>query len=283
MPGLTQHTSISRLPSGCQQASLASNVPTPLAHRERLRTRLDGSFDLRGIEFTCSEYWDMEMAMVASGGQTLCILHAYNVRKSPPVAERLGCSPPTKANRVRSPAGSLRIFASGNRAGRCLLSAGFLRDLQFPPPLHSGAVPYTPHFTLIGFQDLAVKIHSKLFTLTQFSCTHVVPQHQAQQRTDSFTPTPIVYTHYAMLIFSFAICLYITGDHHFGHYLVCSAVQMCLRKCEYPWSVNRAKIGSDTNYEEPSYRYVTRPPSWISLAFTPDHLTLGIDFDPEDL
>ncbi|KAJ8870417.1 hypothetical protein PR048_029439 [Dryococelus australis] len=34
-------------------------------------------------------------------------------------AERLDCSPPTKATRVQSPAGSLRIFASGNRAGRC--------------------------------------------------------------------------------------------------------------------------------------------------------------------
>ncbi|KAJ8883338.1 hypothetical protein PR048_015181 [Dryococelus australis] len=32
-------------------------------------------------------------------------------------AERLACSPPTKANRVQTPAGSLPIFACGNRAG----------------------------------------------------------------------------------------------------------------------------------------------------------------------
>ncbi|KAJ8869745.1 hypothetical protein PR048_028753 [Dryococelus australis] len=36
-----------------------------------------------------------------------------------------------------------RIFASGNRAGRCRWLAGFLGDLPFPPPLHSGAAPYS--------------------------------------------------------------------------------------------------------------------------------------------
>ncbi|KAJ8867392.1 hypothetical protein PR048_031193 [Dryococelus australis] len=60
------------------------------------------------------------------------------------VAERLVCSPPTKAIRVQFPAGSLRIFTCGNRGGRCRWSAGFLGDLPFPPPPHSGAVPYSP-------------------------------------------------------------------------------------------------------------------------------------------
>ncbi|KAJ8893905.1 hypothetical protein PR048_006506 [Dryococelus australis] len=60
------------------------------------------------------------------------------------VAERLACSPPTKSIRVQSPAGSLRIFACENRAGRCRWSAGFLGDLPFPPPLHSSAAPYSP-------------------------------------------------------------------------------------------------------------------------------------------
>ncbi|KAJ8892173.1 hypothetical protein PR048_004753 [Dryococelus australis] len=36
---------------------------------------------------------------------------------------------------------------------------GFLGDLPFPPPLHSGAFPYSPHFTLIGSQDPDVKRH----------------------------------------------------------------------------------------------------------------------------
>ncbi|KAJ8871571.1 hypothetical protein PR048_027897 [Dryococelus australis] len=43
-------------------------------------------------------------------------------------------SPPTKAIRLQSPAGSLRIFACANPAGRCRWSAGFLEDLPFPPP-----------------------------------------------------------------------------------------------------------------------------------------------------
>ncbi|KAJ8895429.1 hypothetical protein PR048_000761 [Dryococelus australis] len=40
------------------------------------------------------------------------------------------------------PAGS-PVFASGKRAGRCRWSAGFLGDLPFPPPLHSGTALYS--------------------------------------------------------------------------------------------------------------------------------------------
>ncbi|KAJ8893787.1 hypothetical protein PR048_006388 [Dryococelus australis] len=56
--------------------------------------------------------------------------------------------------------GSSRIFARGNRAGRCRWSAGFLGNLPFLPPLHSGAAPYLPHFTLIGSQDPDVDLKS---------------------------------------------------------------------------------------------------------------------------
>ncbi|KAJ8871789.1 hypothetical protein PR048_028129 [Dryococelus australis] len=59
-----------------------------------------------------------------------------------------------------------RIFASGNRAGRCRWSADFLGDLASPPPplrpLHSGAAPFSPRFTLIGSQDLVVKSRPNL-------------------------------------------------------------------------------------------------------------------------
>ncbi|KAJ8878428.1 hypothetical protein PR048_019006 [Dryococelus australis] len=44
------------------------------------------------------------------------------------------------------------------------LSAGFLGDIPFPPPLHSSAAPYSPNFTLIGSQDLDVKNRPNLFT-----------------------------------------------------------------------------------------------------------------------
>ncbi|KAJ8894546.1 hypothetical protein PR048_007203 [Dryococelus australis] len=46
------------------------------------------------------------------------------------LAERLDCPPPTKANRIQSPAGSLRIFVSGNRAGRCRWSIVFFRGVR---------------------------------------------------------------------------------------------------------------------------------------------------------
>ncbi|KAJ8872217.1 hypothetical protein PR048_025819 [Dryococelus australis] len=41
-------------------------------------------------------------------------------------------------------------------------AAGFFRDLPFPPPLHSDAAPYSSHFTIIGSQDLDVKIRPNI-------------------------------------------------------------------------------------------------------------------------
>ncbi|KAJ8882373.1 hypothetical protein PR048_014177 [Dryococelus australis] len=80
------------------------------------------------------------------------------------VAERLACSPPSKANRAHSPAGSLRIYTIGNFARRYCWSAGLLEDLPFPPSLHSIAAPFSTHFTLTGSQDLAVKSRPNVST-----------------------------------------------------------------------------------------------------------------------
>ncbi|KAJ8878441.1 hypothetical protein PR048_019019 [Dryococelus australis] len=60
------------------------------------------------------------------------------------VAKRLAHSPPTKALRIQSPVGSLRIFACGNHPGRFRWSVCFLGDLLFPPAFHSCAAPYSP-------------------------------------------------------------------------------------------------------------------------------------------
>ncbi|KAJ8894562.1 hypothetical protein PR048_007219 [Dryococelus australis] len=62
-------------------------------------------------------------------------------------------------------------YTSVNRFGQCRWSAGFLGDLPFPPPLHSGAAPYSPHFTLIGPQDLDLERASQ----KQSSDTHKTP------------------------------------------------------------------------------------------------------------
>ncbi|KAJ8883706.1 hypothetical protein PR048_015560 [Dryococelus australis] len=57
-----------------------------------------------------------------------------------------------------------RISASRTRAGQCRWSAGFIGDIPFPPPLRSAAAPYTPRFTLAGFQYVDVKIRPNLLT-----------------------------------------------------------------------------------------------------------------------
>ncbi|KAJ8869796.1 hypothetical protein PR048_028804 [Dryococelus australis] len=52
--------------------------------------------------------------------------------------------------------GHSRIFARGYRAGRCRWSAGFLGVFLFPP-LHSGAAPFSPHFTLTSSKPSLLK------------------------------------------------------------------------------------------------------------------------------
>ncbi|KAJ8897486.1 hypothetical protein PR048_002833 [Dryococelus australis] len=46
------------------------------------------------------------------------------------------------------------------------LVGGFSRGSPFAPPYNSGAAPYSPRFTLIGSQDLAVKSRSNLHSLS---------------------------------------------------------------------------------------------------------------------
>ncbi|KAJ8874864.1 hypothetical protein PR048_022754 [Dryococelus australis] len=59
------------------------------------------------------------------------------------VAERLDCSPPTKANQVESQDGSLPDFSKWESCQTMPLVGGFSRDFPFSPPLHSDAVPYS--------------------------------------------------------------------------------------------------------------------------------------------
>ncbi|KAJ8876103.1 hypothetical protein PR048_024012 [Dryococelus australis] len=82
------------------------------------------------------------------------------------VPKRLDYLPPTKANRVQPPAGPLRIFACGDRAGRCRLSASYLGDIPLPSPLHSGAAPFSPHYTLVDPQDFVAKSRRNFSTLS---------------------------------------------------------------------------------------------------------------------
>ncbi|KAJ8894996.1 hypothetical protein PR048_000305 [Dryococelus australis] len=66
--------------------------------------------------------------------------------------------PPTRT-RLDSRRGRFRVFTCGDRAGRWRVFSGIF------PPLHSGAAPYSPHFTHIGSQDLAVKAYLAVLLL----------------------------------------------------------------------------------------------------------------------
>ncbi|KAJ8882646.1 hypothetical protein PR048_014458 [Dryococelus australis] len=64
-------------------------------------------------------------------GSVLFRQFRHQVFQRAAVAKWLDCSPPNKAAQVKSPDRS-RILASGNRAGRCLWSAGFFFSLGSP-------------------------------------------------------------------------------------------------------------------------------------------------------
>ncbi|KAJ8886722.1 hypothetical protein PR048_012934 [Dryococelus australis] len=49
---------------------------------------------------------------------------------------------PSRRTGFNSQQGCSQIFACGNHAGQCRWSAGFLGNLLFPSPFHSGAAPY---------------------------------------------------------------------------------------------------------------------------------------------
>ncbi|KAJ8890745.1 hypothetical protein PR048_010254 [Dryococelus australis] len=64
-------------------------------------------------------------------------------------------------NRVQSPTGLLPDFRRRKLCWTMPLVSGFSRGSPVPLPLHSGATPFSPHFTLIGSQDLVVKMRPK--------------------------------------------------------------------------------------------------------------------------
>ncbi|KAJ8880932.1 hypothetical protein PR048_017405 [Dryococelus australis] len=75
-----------------------------------------------------------------------------------------GSSPPTKAIRAQYPVGSLRIFACGNRAGRCRWLVDFFRGSPVSPALSFRRCSTFTSITLIGSQDLDVKRRPNSFT-----------------------------------------------------------------------------------------------------------------------
>ncbi|KAJ8881323.1 hypothetical protein PR048_017804 [Dryococelus australis] len=90
--------------------------------------------------------------------------------------------PPTKANRVQSSAGTLLDFRKRESFRTMPFVGGFSQRSQVPPGLHSAAAPLSPHFTLIGSQDLDIKSSSTFSTQLHFICQcHYEIREPAQQ------------------------------------------------------------------------------------------------------
>ncbi|KAJ8885991.1 hypothetical protein PR048_012197 [Dryococelus australis] len=124
---------------------MASSTPASVVRRSRCRVAARGGATIISLTPLPARLSGLHDG-VKKGAMFIYFRTAVGVQEGKikeSVAERLACSSPTKAIRVQSSVGSLRIFACGNRAGRCYWSAGFLGDLQFPQPLNSGAAPYS--------------------------------------------------------------------------------------------------------------------------------------------
>ncbi|KAJ8881975.1 hypothetical protein PR048_018463 [Dryococelus australis] len=133
--GVTDHPHVE---NGVRQS-----VPDELTVRWRPKSRCANACRTRRCDHSCRTCWKTSRREMPHGIEFPSIQYAQWYRGAT-VAERLACSPPTKAIRVQSPAGPLRIFACGNRPRRRLWPPGFLGVLPFPPPSHSGAAPYSP-------------------------------------------------------------------------------------------------------------------------------------------
>ncbi|KAJ8871066.1 hypothetical protein PR048_027370 [Dryococelus australis] len=102
---------------------------------------------------------------------------------------------PPRRPGLESRAGMTMIFARGKFGGRCRWSVGFLGDLPFHPnpSLHYGAAPYSPRFTLIGSQDLAVKSRPNISTHCR-SWQYTGPVAQSKKRHHRECAYPIRYS-----------------------------------------------------------------------------------------
>ncbi|KAJ8883193.1 hypothetical protein PR048_015033 [Dryococelus australis] len=159
-----------------------------------------------------------------------------------------------------------RIFASGNLAGRCRLLAGLIWDLPFLPSLHSGAVPCSPHFTLIGSQDPVVKSRPNLSTQGSHSfCSKYRPQlatdsaalqHMATH-VSKFTGVPLIVSECSLYLRPELIARVKWRGIHFRFDV---ASQPELRLCDVSNHItSRATRGSSSKYSSykfPGTRYV---------------------------
>ncbi|KAJ8882046.1 hypothetical protein PR048_018534 [Dryococelus australis] len=99
------------------------------------------------------------------------------------VAERLACSPPTKANRVQSAAGSLPDFRKWESCRTIPLVGGLFSGIsRFSPPFHSGAAPHSSQSPTSALKTSPKSFHSRTFPISRIV---VAPVQASQSRIHS--------------------------------------------------------------------------------------------------
>ncbi|KAJ8895287.1 hypothetical protein PR048_000612 [Dryococelus australis] len=132
--------------------------------RERINARVVFCYD------RCFVRWEQRLFFSHHLGYKMILFHNVDhLQEGAAVPEQLACSPPTKAKpgsipgRI-TPGFSRVVIVPVDAAGRRV----FLGDLLFPPPFHSGALPFSPQSpspalktSLVRVAQISSLIHSQ--------------------------------------------------------------------------------------------------------------------------
>ncbi|KAJ8878138.1 hypothetical protein PR048_022605 [Dryococelus australis] len=171
-------------PAGLQSADHATSSKVTNTTRSPADTatscsRMDGCLSLKSVqrrrENVCATYHSCDFD--------------EDFRRRGGVVVRLLAS--TSVDVLDSRRGRYRIFASGNRARKCRWSAGFLGDLPLPPPSHSGAATYSPHFAFIGSRVHDVKSRPDISLRSTASDGATRTETELQERGDLHSQPPL--------------------------------------------------------------------------------------------
>ncbi|KAJ8869044.1 hypothetical protein PR048_030595 [Dryococelus australis] len=105
--------------------------------------------------------WEADMRCVSTPGHAACARSRGNMEK---IADVETTRLPPRRNRFDSRRGDSSDILKWESCRTISLFGGFSQISPPPTLLHSGAAPYSPHFTRIGSQELDVKSRPNLFT-----------------------------------------------------------------------------------------------------------------------
>ncbi|KAJ8875989.1 hypothetical protein PR048_023897 [Dryococelus australis] len=126
--------------------------------------QFERGYDWQLTSITCRRRALRRRRMFAKHSCAPHMVIVFGRERGAAVAERLACSPPTKANRVQSPAGSLPDFRMWKSCQTTQLVSGFSRGSSVSRVLSSECCSILTSMTLIGSQDLAVTSCPNLIT-----------------------------------------------------------------------------------------------------------------------